>query len=1561
MADHNPPWHNRGTNFILPSTSAANSPLSPAGTGRAPPSFERNVNRQKTQRWVQAKQYSYDGGDWGDDDDDDEEEEEPPAAPVPPYATQKTGSTSDLSSTRLPGLGSGTEAPRAGPTTESKPTSMVGDQKSLPFIRPADIYKRMHEERTPQGEAASSGRPAESQASVQSSPPPTQPIATGGNGTLPGNLGAFPQTTQDAPSITLPEVKRLSGFGAEFLDSTDPSFQQNPSTKTSDASLHHNPSQASQDSLASQGFTSVVHQAFDVPETPKSTAGSVVRSNSDGTSVISPIISHRNTQDDKTPTIPEEPAETSTPTNAPDQAPSFKPGHRRDISLPDGDNSPSKRPVITDNEVPLAGQAEMSSVSLGQSGSPERPADSPGAHTASIPSMTPADAFVAPLKFGSNSTVASEGYRGDIPTIIPGISGHSPQDTDNDRLREEIIRSLSRENSQEPESQPNPDGSIPQNYEKYWDSSTGPGPHEVSRPLVSETHPEWTNTHPLAAQDPYASAQTPVETVPLPVAEPKRPRLGRRFSWESSSSAEEPMAPVSAAEAVVPPMTTATATEKPEAFADYPEPMVESLSKEQSAHAGEISDDAQRIEKPRLSIVPPVPQTISPPEEIVGPRDGHLPEKEVTLPVGVSKVDEKQLQGFRDILNKTSAVDRIRAFDQTRDQFATLDTGLRAWLEFTVHAHPEHADLVRSSQTLSSGFPRTSPTTRKFPKLTSLGSLASKEDGAPAGAGHARRPSGHIGTIVTRQNVEQRGKDLLHTAGTFSGKAGEAAKGLFAKGRSKFRPSGDKVDQSTPASRRSLQLHFSPLSESGNSDSAKDKFSQRRSIVFGSLPIFKSNRNDNVSAVPATDPASSLEGSADDERSGKRFQSNGPGSYTRSTDNVSGDSSDQSAKKHSSPSDVDRRKEGGPAGRSEFAPDFEQEMNAALGLGPTEPHSPQASTSELRLSPSAAVTLPQHQPEGLPNEDTSICATCAPANEGPSENSLLDNASHSALFTASKLNEPLRLKIPASEARIPPIRRVSEDFEGSIPQKEPLSVDLPAQDLPVKGSLPEMPFEGVSSPKESPEEDAKENLEEDPPSFPPKELLPRDFPPESRFTSWQPSVSTLGIDEHKFSNPPEGWVDSPPSPLQQPVQLAGDDMSEAHAFHQPGSTAQISNITLPSLHDVAPGFGSAYPPRPPSSAEILESKRRSISGLPPSAPGVQSPLRNEVRYSPGTRSSMLSFGSFGRQSNKGTRPNTPAIETSERAASGDTKMDKLKKFGRRRRASVGNALSGLGEGFSKEIQGLQGRGSQIESHQKESGQKKRAFSRISGFFGRQQDPQSAQSKNSDFGFTRPSPAKTMPPAPVSSQVHDWLANNNHATSDPIDNDLPPPPVSRSSFSSVEQSPSARDARHRQSMPLPPIVATSSMLSGRFYSSMQSGEPSEPTHHTRTKSQPMLSPPPLSPIGGTGSSKSGQSVPLSDVSQIEERSSPEERDRQGVQPPVPPKSPETQPQPDSSPNLSNEIPNVPNKSTHPHHGDARLVNENPEPVELATHDDSSEEIIMSPTSYPGQEWTPMNYY
>lgn len=50
---------------------------------------------------------------------------------------------------------------------------------------------------------------------------------------------------------------------------------------------------------------------------------------------------------------------------------------------------------------------------------------------------------------------------------------------------------------------------------------------------------------------------------------------------------------------------------------------------------------------------------------------------------------------------------------------------------------------------------------------------------------------------------------------------------------------------------------------------------------------------------------------------------------------------------------------------------------------------------------------------------------------------------------------------------------------------------------------------------------------------------------------------------------------------------------------------------------------------------------------------------------------------------------------------------------------------------------------------------------------------------------------------------------------------------------------------------------------------------------------------------------------------------------------------------------------PSLSIHPHRSEARSANETTEPVELAIKEDSSEEIVMSPTTYPGQEWTPMH--
>jgi hypothetical protein len=213
------------------------------------------------------------------------------------------------------------------------------------------------------------------------------------------------------------------------------------------------------------------------------------------------------------------------------------------------------------------------------------------------------------------------------------------------------------------------------------------------------------------------------------------------------------------------------------------------------ASDNEVSE-TERVERPRLSIIPPVPENISPPEQILGPGTTPTQQPQVPSIVKNESLNESQLLGFRDIIGITSINQRIKSFEHTRDQFATLDTGLNQWLQFMVHEHSEHTDVVAQSKTLSPIMPQSSPSRSRFPKLPSLSNLGSSNDGTPTSASHVRRPSGHIGSVMNRQNVGDKGKEFLHTAGAFSGKASGAAKGLFAKGRSKFRPSGgsDKVD-----------------------------------------------------------------------------------------------------------------------------------------------------------------------------------------------------------------------------------------------------------------------------------------------------------------------------------------------------------------------------------------------------------------------------------------------------------------------------------------------------------------------------------------------------------------------------------------------------------------------------------------------------------------------------------------------------------------------------------------------------------------------------------------------
>ena len=192
-----------------------------------------------------------------------------------------------------------------------------------------------------------------------------------------------------------------------------------------------------------------------------------------------------------------------------------------------------------------------------------------------------------------------------------------------------------------------------------------------------------------------------------------------------------------------------------------------------------------------------------------------LPEPPVHEPLGTLRAQDNELpplppsngqpkiQAFREILALKSASERIRAYDETREQFATLNTGLAHWLATTANDLLEHADLLTSSArppTFHGHKP--SPSRSKLSGLLQSGGHSSQlnsnsTQSAPEGAatggalGNASSygfsTSGGLSGKSSSQQVQAKGKDLLHTAGVFGGKANVAAKGLFSKGKSKLR------------------------------------------------------------------------------------------------------------------------------------------------------------------------------------------------------------------------------------------------------------------------------------------------------------------------------------------------------------------------------------------------------------------------------------------------------------------------------------------------------------------------------------------------------------------------------------------------------------------------------------------------------------------------------------------------------------------------------------------------------------------------------------------------------
>ena len=184
------------------------------------------------------------------------------------------------------------------------------------------------------------------------------------------------------------------------------------------------------------------------------------------------------------------------------------------------------------------------------------------------------------------------------------------------------------------------------------------------------------------------------------------------------------------------------------------------------------------------------------------------------LPLSQNQQDQSKLPAFREIVALKTPAERIQTYNETRYRFASEDTGLANWISTMTSQLPEHASLLADLGRSPAPFPghKTTPSKSKLPGLRLVSGQASQPNagaspmsaepgsslGIPGNSPYGQAQySGGSGSKISSQQVQAKGKDLLHSAGAFGGKANLAAKGLLSKGKSRFKSSGgvDKVDK----------------------------------------------------------------------------------------------------------------------------------------------------------------------------------------------------------------------------------------------------------------------------------------------------------------------------------------------------------------------------------------------------------------------------------------------------------------------------------------------------------------------------------------------------------------------------------------------------------------------------------------------------------------------------------------------------------------------------------------------------------------------------------------------
>ncbi|EPE25146.1 hypothetical protein GLAREA_11727 [Glarea lozoyensis ATCC 20868] len=356
-------------------------------------------------------------------------------------------------------------------------------------------------------------------------------------------------------------------------------------------------------------------------------------------------------------------------------------------------------------------------------------------------------------------------------------------------------------------------------------SSTAAGvlsSHELDQPSLSpdERDLDLDNSVQLAAQIPaptYIGLELDERQPPTPDSQPEEKTLGRKSTFLTGGAVLGAGALGAGAAAT---MTRPAAGQEDSSLSLAEEKLPRSSSYP-------VSPSPPEEDHPSRSPDPYFPSTTS-----------QAPLPDTTAAATVNPPLNQQLPSglmqFKQIGLLPSSHQRIQAYNSQRELHAQFDHGLQTWMAQLQAQNPEHAGMASRFGQSAGGMQQQAPYYQQHPNANSPNTPASAGGSKPGPGPSSSTQQGLPlpgGGKLTGQQVQAKGKEFLHTAGIFGGKAGKAGKGLLAKGKSRLRGSGGGEKTSPPAKTNpQRRSSWGPLKTLSRSSGQPDSDSQQPNL-----------------------------------------------------------------------------------------------------------------------------------------------------------------------------------------------------------------------------------------------------------------------------------------------------------------------------------------------------------------------------------------------------------------------------------------------------------------------------------------------------------------------------------------------------------------------------------------------------------------------------------------------------------------------------------------------------------------------------------------------------------